>query len=306
LKGELLMPTKNHVKINNNITGATNVFGVIGDPITFSLSPMIHNTISNFLGHDNTYVAFPVPHSQLIEKAIAGAHALGIQGFNVTHPYKQDVIPILTYVDPLALKIGAVNTLKYEEKGYSGYNTDADGLYQSLIQNNISLKAQDVIVLGAGGAARAVCMMAAHYGAKSIYILNRTENKAKLLAIEVEKHYNIETRPLSLNQWTLVPEKTICFQTTSIGMGTMKQQSLIEDENFYKKISVAVDLIYNPLKTHFLKNAEKQGSYIMNGFGMLFYQAVKAYELWNDMVFSDNHLELLFKKMEETYRRISK
>jgi len=300
------MPTKNHVKINDRITGGTSVYGIIGDPITLSLSPMIHNTISDFLGQENAYVPFPVPHSNLIEKAVTGAHALGIRGFNVTHPYKQDVIPMLSYVDPLALKIGAVNTLKYEKKGYSGYNTDADGLYQSLVQNKISLKDQSVVILGAGGAARAVCMMVAHYGAKNIYILNRTENKAKLLAIEVRKHYNIEAKSLSLDQWPLLPEKTICFQTTSLGMGESKQQSPVDNEGFYKKIAIAVDLIYNPSKTHFLKNAEKQGSYIMNGFGMLFYQAVKAYELWNGMVFTDKQLALLLKSIEEAFHQMNK
>ena len=298
------MPTKNHVKINHTITGASHVFGIIGQPVEFSLSPMIHNTISDFLGHHNAYVAFPVQSGGLGE-GVKGGHALGIKGFNVTHPYKQDVIPMLTYVDPLALKIGAVNTLQYEKDGYRGYNTDADGLYKSLIQNNVSLKNKDVVVLGAGGAARAVCMMAAHYGARSIYILNRTVNNAELLAIEVRKHYNIDTRSLTLDQWELVPEQAICFQTTSVGMGETKSLSPIEDHRFYKKISTAVDLIYNPAKTHFLKNAEKQGCYIMNGFGMLFFQAVKAYEIWNDMIFTDSQLELLLTQIEGAYRQMN-
>ena len=298
------MPTKNHVKISNTITGGTRVFGIIGHPVKFSLSPMIHNTIASFLGHDNAYVAFPVRPEGLAE-GVKGAHALGIQGFNVTHPYKQDVIPMLTHVDPLALKIGAVNTLKYENEGYSGYNTDAEGLYKSLLQNNVSLQDRDVVVLGAGGAARAVCMMAAHYGARSIYILNRTINNGESLAIEVRKHYNIDIRSLSLDQWERVPEDAICFQTTSVGMGETKTLSPIENEGFYKKLSIAVDLIYNPFKTHFLKNAEKQGCYIINGFGMLFFQAIKAYELWNDMIFTDSQLELLLEKIEGAYHQMN-
>ena len=298
------MPTKNHVKINQTITGETQVFGIIGQPVKFSLSPMIHNTISDFLGHNNAYVAFPVESGGL-EAAVKGGHAQSIKGFNVTHPYKQDVIPMLTYVDPLALKIGAVNTLQYEKDGYRGYNTDADGLYESLQQNNVSLKDKDVVVLGAGGAARAVCMMAAHYGARSIYILNRTVNNAESLAIEVRKHYNIETRSLALDDWALVPEASICFQTTSVGMGETESLAPIENDDFYKKLSIAVDLIYNPSKTHFLKNSQKQGCYIINGFGMLFFQAIKAYELWNDMIFTDSQLELLLAKIEGAYRQIS-
>lgn len=304
MRGGLLRLMKKQVKISGRITGATNVFGIIGNPVKQSLSPMIQNTISSFLEQDNAYVAFPVSLDNLKE-GIKGAHALGIKGFNVTHPYKQDVIPLLTHIDPLALKVGAVNTLKYENEGYSGYNTDAGGLYTSLLKNNISLKDKDVIVIGAGGAARAVCMMAGHYNARSICILNRTVNNGKSLAIEVGKHYNIDIRYLSLDQWPTVADESICFQTTSVGMGDLKEQSPIEDDGFYKKLATAVDLIYNPFETHFLSHAKKQGCYIMNGFGMLFYQAIKAYEIWNEMTFTDTQLELLLNKIEEAYHQMN-
>lgn len=295
---------RNNVRINKQVSGATGVFGIIGKPVTFSLSPMIHNTISNFLEIDTVYVPFPVGDGDL-PKAIAGAHGLGIKGFNVTHPYKQDVIALLTHVDPLALKIGAVNTLKYEERGYSGYNTDADGLYTSLIQNNISLQGKDIVVLGAGGAARAVCMMAGNYGAKSITILNRTQTNAQLLAIEVKKYYNISISALTLEQWDIIPQNCICFQTTSVGMGLSKDVAPIEDIQFYKRISVAVDLIYNPFETRFLKKSKENGSYIINGFGMLLYQAIRAYEIWNDIQLTDAQLKLLLDKIRQAYTQMT-
>ncbi len=295
---------RNHVTINKQVSGTTGVFGIIGKPVTLSLSPMIHNTISSFLEIDTVYVPFPVSDGDL-PKAIEGAHGLGIKGFNVTHPYKQDVIALLTHVDPLALKIGAVNTLKYEEGGYSGYNTDADGLYTSLVQNNVSLEGKDVVVLGAGGAARAVCMMAANYGAKSITILNRTQTNAQLLAIEVKKYYNISISALALDQWDVIPGHCICFQTTSVGMGLSKDAAPIDDLKFYQRISVAVDLIYNPFETLFLKNAKSQGSYIINGFGMLLYQAIKAYEIWNNRQLTDAQLELLLDKISKEYTQMT-
>ena len=298
------MPTKNHVTINKQVSGRTGVYGIIGKPITFSLSPLIHNTISVFLGIDTVYVPFPVDSRDFLPEIIKGAHGLGIKGFNVTHPYKQDVIELLTHVDPLALKIGAVNTLKYQQGGYSGYNTDADGLYMSLQRNNISLKDKDVIVVGAGGAARAVCMMAANYGARSIHILNRTQDNANLLAIEVKKYYNIEVSVLSLDKWGILPDECICFQTTSVGMGHDLDKAPIEDPKFYKKLSVAVDLIYNPFETLFLKNSKSQGIYTINGFGMLLYQAIKAYEIWNDIKLTDAQLELLLGTIEEAYTQM--
>ena len=298
------MPTKNPVIISNQVTGATDVYGLIGNPVALSLSPVLHNTMSKFLGIDTVYVSFPVTHGNLAQ-AVKGGHALEIKGFNVTHPYKQDVILLLTHIDPLALKIGAVNTLKYEEGGYRGYNTDAEGLYMSLKQNDVTLKDQDVVVLGAGGAARAVCMMAANYGAKNIYILNRTQGNSELLAIEVKKYYNIGVKVLSLDQWENIPSRCICFQTTSIGMGQSKDKAPIEHTDFYKKIAVAVDLIYTPPETPFLSLAKSQGSQIINGFGMLLYQGIKAYEIWNNIKLTDTQLSFLISKIEEEYTKTS-
>ncbi|NLI89553.1 MAG: shikimate dehydrogenase [Epulopiscium sp.] len=292
------MFTKDQVKINNLISGTTKVYGIIGNPVTFSLSPMIQNTLSSFLEIDSIYLPFPVEDGRL-SNAIRGGHALNIQGFNVTHPYKQDVMGHLTYIDPLAKQIGAVNTLKYEGKGYSGYNTDADGLYTSLKQNNISLEDKEIIVLGAGGAARATLMMAAKYGARSIYILNRTLDKADLLAIEVKKYYNINVEVLPLDEWHKLPGDCICFQTTSVGMGKSKDKAPIDHDDFYKKISVAIDLIYNPFETLFLKKAKRQGSYTINGLGMLLYQAIKAYEIWNNIELTDSQL----RQIEDTIER---
>lgn len=298
------MPTKNHVKISKEITGATNVYGIIGNPVKFSLSPLIQNTVSRYMGLDNVYVSFPVEDGQL-EQAIKGAHSLGVRGLNITKPYKQDVMPLLTYIDPLALKIGAVNTLKYEQDGYVGYNTDADGLYTSLLQNNIDLTNQDIIVLGAGGAARAVCMMAANYQAKSIYIINRTLENAQLLANEVKKHYDIDVYILPTGRCEEVPDKAICFQTTSVGMGTSSDTTPIGDCEFFAKLSVAVDLIYNPFETLFLKKAKQSGAYTINGFGMLIYQAIKAYEIWNEIELSDKDLKVLITEIEAEYIRMN-
>ena len=193
--------------MRQDINGKTEVIGIIGHPIEHTLSPVIHNTISSETGRNAVYVPFHVygegdsaADKSDIESVVKGAYKLNIKGFNVTVPYKSDVIPYLSDIDPLAKKIGAVNTLVRTEDGYKGYNTDMPGLYMALQKKGVKVEGSDAVVLGAGGAARAVLAMLINYGAEKIYLVNRSFDKAAALAEEMNGIFASQAvTPVSVN-----------------------------------------------------------------------------------------------------------
>ena len=282
--------------MNQNINGKTTVLGLIGNPIEHTVSPIIHNTLASRLNMNYVYVPFKVDNG-LLDKAIEGAKALNIKGLNVTVPYKEKVMDKLAYITPFAEQIGAVNTLKLTDNGYVGYNTDAEGLNVSLIKNSIDLKDRNIVIIGAGGAAKAVGMLCARENCKKITIINRTVIKAQILANNIRQYYNVETEIVELCNIDKIEPFDIAFQTTPIGMSPRVHDNPISDTNFYNKFHIAIDLIYNPTKTEFLKQAEKNGIKILNGFGMLFYQGIKAYEIWNDIIITENILEEVMSEL---------
>ena len=160
------------------IDGKTRTCGLIGNPVEHTLSPMIHNTLAKLSGHNLVYVPFPVEPGSL-DKAIAGAGALNLLGLNVTVPYKSEVIRSLREIDDLARNIGAVNTLVKTDDGYKGYNTDMEGLYRAMTSEGVKIAGEQIVLLGAGGAARAVAYLCAVKGADKVYMLNRTLSKAE-------------------------------------------------------------------------------------------------------------------------------
>ena len=203
------------------IQGNTRLIGLIGNPVEHTLSPVIHNGISKAVGIDSVYMPMKVTE-QGLSKAIDGAYELNILGLNVTVPHKNAVMNQLVEIDDAALAIGAVNTLvRLEEKhGYKGYNTDMLGLRRQIIEDGIVLKNQVVVILGAGGAAKAVAYMCLLEEAKKVYILNRTIEKAQDIADTLDKKSdnNTELIPLPLSDYTHIEEENlIVFQSTSIG-----------------------------------------------------------------------------------------
>lgn len=263
------------------VNGKTKVLGVIGHPIAHTFSPVIHNTLGKILDHNIIYTAYPVEPSRL-EGAIKGAHCLQIQGINVTVPHKQEVMAYLEDIDPLARQVGAVNTLKRTETGYVGYNTDVEGLLRCLQNRQVQLKGRRVLLLGAGGAARAAAVMAASQAPKKIWIANRTMENARKLGEDIKAFYGANIEAISWEQIEDLEGIDLCIQTTPIGMSPHTGGSPI-GEQVLKNVKVALDLIYNPWKTKFLADAEKAGCQIINGFDMLYYQAVKAYEIWGEL-----------------------
>ena len=268
----------------NDINGYTRTCGLIGNPVEHTLSPVIHNTLSMVLQKNLAYVPFHVENGRL-EDAIKGAFALNLLGMNVTVPYKSEVIPYLDDIDPLAANIGAVNTLVRTENGYKGYNTDMPGLYRAMCEDGVKVKDQKVLILGAGGVARAVAMLLLDKGASGTVILNRTVSKAQEVADEVNHLAGREfAKALPIDAYDTLPEGEcyLAIQATSVGMYPHCDEAVIEDPAFYKKVHTGYDLIFNPPKTRFMELVEGQGGKAYNGAKMLLYQGIIAFELWTD------------------------
>lgn len=282
------------------IDGKTRTCGLIGNPVEHTLSPMIHNTLAEMFGHNLVYVPFPVERGRAAE-AVAGASALGILGLNVTVPYKSEVIPCLREVDSLAASIGAVNTLVSVSDGYKGYNTDMEGLYRAMAAEGVKLAGEEIILLGAGGASRAVAYLCAVKQAKRVYMLNRTVDKAKLVAEEVNRSVGREVIfPMALAAFDDLPDqKFLAIQGTSVGLYPNGDQAVIEDEAFYRRIHTGFDLIYRPWETRFMKLVRENGGQAYNGLKMLLYQGVIAYELWNGVEVSKKEAQIVYEKLKK-------
>ena len=273
------------------INEETKVLGVIGDPIKHTLSPVIHNTISEEMGINAYYV--PIHVTEGLDEVVRCAAKNGISGMNITVPYKQEVMNSLVEIDEAASRIGAVNTLVPCEGGYKGYNTDMPGLFRALQTKGISLEGKNAVVLGAGGASRAVCMMLITYGAEKIYLVNRTIEKAERIAELSEKIV-----PVKQSDYKSIPEdRYIMFQCTSLGLRE-GDGLLVDDHEFYKLADFGYDLIYNPPETPFIKELKAVGAEYDNGLSMLLYQGVIAYEKWFDISVPEKVVDIVWNNLK--------
>lgn len=292
-----------------SINGYTRTCGLIGDPVEHTMSPVIHNTLAEATGENLVYVPFHVKKEHLGE-AVRGAHALNLLGLNITVPHKRDVIPFLQEVEPLAAQIGAVNTLVRMENGYKGYNTDMPGLYRAMVSDGVSIEGEEVIILGAGGVARAVAMLLLQKKAAKVILLNRTVERAAEVAEEVNAianqaddlvdKANSFAQAMSLQEYDKLPSdrKYLVIQATSVGMFPNEEDVVIEDAAFYEKIHTGYDLIFNPAKTRFMKLVEAHGGRAFCGYKMLLYQGIIAYELWTGKQITDELAEQVYEKMQ--------
>lgn len=286
------------------ISGNATVCGVIGNPVGHSLSPMMQNYFAKKLDLDFAYVPCNVPDQQVGE-AVKGIYALGFKGINVTIPHKQRVMPYLLEIDEAARCIGAVNTLVRMEGGYKGYNTDADGLYRAIARQKIDVAGQDCLLLGAGGAAKAVSYMMMKHGARSITVLNRSIEKARDLAEDMNCQFGRKTmKAVELADYlSLEKDSYLAFQTTSVGMHPKTGYAVLEDPRFYEKIHTAVDIIYTPARTRFMELVQEAGGKAVNGLDMLIYQGIIAFELWNPHTHvTDETADEIRSMMEEQLR----
>ena len=279
--------------------GHTRTCGLIGNPVEHTLSPLIHNYMAEKMGHNLVYVPFFVEQGGL-KDAVKGAYALNLLGVNVTIPYKSDVMEYVTDIDDLAAKIGAVNTLVRVEGGYKGYNTDMPGLYRAMLSDGVNIKDRKIIILGAGGVARAVAIMLLDKGAAGVYVLNRTLERAKAIADEVNALAGtVFAEALTMDEYSKIQkDKYPVIQATSVGMHPDIEHAVIEDPSFYEMVEVGYDLVYNPPVTKFMKLTEAAGGRAYNGGKMLLYQGVIAYELWNDTQVPDSLADQVYSKMQ--------
>lgn len=281
--------------------GHTRTCGLIGNPVEHSLSPLMQNYLAEETDINMVYVPFRV-EADRVEDAVKGAFALNLLGCNVTVPHKSAVLPYLTEVDPLAQKIGAVNTLVRLEDGFKGYNTDMPGLYRAMQRDGVEPAGKDCLILGAGGVARAVAVMLAEKGAKSICILNRTYERADLIAEEVNKMFGINmVSAMKLDEYDKLPEgkKFLAVQATSVGMHPNEDDVIIDEDDFYRKLEAAYDLVYTPGETRFMKLAKKNNVKAYNGVGMLVFQGIIAFELWNGIRVSDESADIICRLITE-------
>ena len=282
------------------INGHTRTCGLIGNPVEHTMSPAIHNTLAQAMGENLVYVPFHVPDG-CVEEAVRGAWALNLLGCNVTVPYKSRVIPFLREIDPLAEQIGAVNTLVRTDGGFKGYNTDMPGLYRAMCEDGVKIEGETVLILGAGGVARAVAMLLLQKGAEQILILNRTLEKAEKIAAEINGLADrkvVQALPLTDFRLLSEGEKYLAIQATSVGMFPDVDDVLIDDPAFYGKIHTGYDLIFNPAKTRFMSLVEESGGRAHNGLKMLLYQGIIAYELWTGAKVDNELAELSYGEMK--------
>jgi shikimate dehydrogenase len=247
------------------------VFGLIGNPVGHSLSPPMHEAAYEKVGIDARYVTFE-PDRDGAEAAINGAEALGVAGLNVTIPFKESVLGAVD-PDPLAGRIGAVNTVAFGEGSPKGYNTDAIGARRALSAAGVDLSGTVAVVVGAGGAGRAVAVGLAEAGA-SVRVANRTVDRARELAADagagVSAHGLGELPELT-------GEATVLVNATSVGMG--EDRSPVPATALHSGLTV-LDAVYDPLETRLLREADAAGATAVDGAEMLLYQGAEAFETW--------------------------
>jgi len=279
------------VSIDARVTGETRIMGVLGNPIEHSISPQIHNTISSLLGVNAIYIPLKSEINKL-EDTIKGLKAVNITGFNVTIPFKEKIMQYLDECSKEAQLIGAVNTVVNKNGRLIGFNTDAEGFAKSFEKAfGKGFKSARILILGAGGAARAVAVKAAMQGAEMINIANRTVQKAADIASLINNHSECRAEALSfedIKQRNLLEETDVIINTTPIGMHPDIDNSPVSIDNNFSEKHIVYDLIYNPPETKLLKFAKKCGSKTLNGLGMLLYQAISAYELITGINIPDN------------------
>lgn len=265
------------------ITGKTKLLGVIGEPIEHSLSPVMHNAAITKMGLDYIYLPFPIKTADL-GVAIAGFAAMGLQGFSVTIPHKQAIISLLSEVSAIAKLTGAVNTVWRTEQGWSGTNTDVEGFVAPLQALNRDWSQTTPVILGHGGAARAVVVGCTQLGCTEIHIVGRNVQKLS----QFQQSWVNAPLPITLNvhRWEelpeLLPQADLVVNSTPVGMYPNVEQSPLDAAamQLLRPSAIAYDLIYTPNPTQFLRQAQERGAVAIDGLEMLVQQGAAALKIW--------------------------
>ena len=250
----------------------TELYGVIGNPVRHSLSPMIHNGAFRRLGWNAVYLAFEVKN---VEEALRGIRGLGVRGVSVTIPFKTEVLPFLDKIEGLAKKVGAVNTIINRRGRLIGYNTDCEGALEAL-EEKMDLRGKRVVLLGAGGAARAIGFGLKERGVPLI-VVNRSKERGWALSKELRCNYLPISSLARMKEGEL--ETDILINATSLGMVPREGETPIP-KKFLKKGMVVMDIVYEPLQTRLLREAKEKGCVTVDGLEMLIRQGMAQFEIW--------------------------
>lgn len=250
-------------------------YALIGEHLGHSLSPLIHQKIMDLTGCPGTYEICELSQEQA-SQWLLNEKALLLDGFNITIPYKERWIAQME-CSPQAKKIGAVNTVLKGQAGWKGYNTDYDGFKQTLLNHHLEIKDKKVYILGTGGASKAVYTCIMDQGPEAVYFVSRKEMGQNRLSYEA---------------FNALDRADIIINATPVGMWPHIEEEPISLKNL--QVEGLIDLIYNPLKTRLIKEAEAKGIIAINGLEMLIYQAIFAQELWQGKHWSDKEKETLF------------
>jgi len=262
------------------ISTKTRICGLIGNPVEHSVSPEMHNAAFEKLGLNFIYLPFRVTPENL-EKAILGMRGLGMVGFNVTMPHKASIMKFLDEIDKTAEKIGAVNTIVNKDGKLLGFNTDGPGALWAFQEAGVNFKNKKVVMLGAGGAAKAIAFYLMSL-IKKLVIAGKTREEAQSLAKDLKKYFKKEIKGIENNTDNLRQElknAQILINATPIGMAPDINSMPIKTELLRSNLTV-FDSIYNPIETKLLREARKIGAKTINGVNMLVYQGAEAFKLW--------------------------
>ena len=252
-------------------------FAVIGDPIDHSLSPNIHNAAFKALDLDCTYIGYKIPKGELAA-GIESLKTIKIAGFNVTIPHKVEMIKYLDAQDEDCKIIGATNTVTYENGKLNGYNTDMDGFIDPIKKRNLPIENSKILILGSGGAARAIVAGFAKEKASSITIANRTKQNADTL-VEFAKNIGINANGISIDEvGDSVSNYNYIVNATSVGL--KNEPSPISTKTINEK-SIVYDIVYMPMNTDLIQKSKKNGATVIYGYEMLLGQATRSFKIWH-------------------------
>lgn len=272
------------MQFQNKFNHNTKIVGVIGHPIKHSYSPLMHNVAFELAGLNFIYLPFDVPPSSL-KDSLKGMVALGMKGFNVTLPLKEKILPLLKDVSEEVNIIGAVNTIVNDDGTLRGYNTDVNGIVESLSPYKDELAGAKVSVIGAGGATRSVIYaLIRYFKVGYINVINRTEQTAE----SMKEYFSTKMLFNEFKALPLVPpdlietfrDSKLIVNTTPMGMYPEVDDSATTNQESFMKGQIVFDVVYNPVKTKLLRLAEQQGATIVTGLRMFVEQGAKSYEMW--------------------------
>lgn len=285
--------------VSSRISGTTRVAGVFGYPVGHSLSPLMHAIAYKELGLDWTYVPFSIAPESL-EAAVYSIRTLGLIGANVTVPHKSLVIPFLDAIDPDAARIGSVNTIHNDNGILRGYSTDGPGFLDSLVARDVRMEGRTVLVLGAGGSARAIVFALAGSGV-SVLLSNRTARRAAELASAVNALF---PGSVTVTGWGEPgPSADLIVNTTSLGLGSRAEEKPLLPPGMPHAGQTVYDIIYSPMETNLLSAAKSAGCKVVNGIAMLVHQGVRSISIWSGVPAKDIPADLMEMAVTEELER---